>query len=247
MAEYQIGLVTISDDPLRRLSFSSKQLEYYSYGLPVLVPAWRTDPVLAPGTVAYTEETFLDQVASLRDPAVLGGHECPGSHPRLRALVGLSPAALDGVPVLASSPVSPGHLTPLPGPRRLRAVKPAPRHARRGLSGFWLQLGMALVGLTIGALALSTPSMVRIPAELAACLLGPAAIFFRTFRRLPDLGSRLGATLIAVLASWTAAGTGVLALGVGLSRVPAVAILASVYLLGILTFVAFRAGRMRRF
>lgn len=51
---------------------------------------------------------------------------------------------------------------------------------------------MALVGLTIGALALSTPSMVRIPAELAACLLGPAAIFFRTFRRLPDLGSRLG-------------------------------------------------------
>jgi hypothetical protein len=62
--------VTISDDPLRRLSFSSKQLEYYSYGLPVLVPAWRTDPVLAPGSVTYTEETFLDQVATLQDPAV---------------------------------------------------------------------------------------------------------------------------------------------------------------------------------
>ncbi|MGA3218653.1 MAG: hypothetical protein ABSE77_06195 [Acidimicrobiales bacterium] len=70
LAEYQIGLVTISDDPLRRLSFSSKQLEYFSYGLPVLVPAWRSDELLASGSLPYTEETFVDQVAILSDGAV---------------------------------------------------------------------------------------------------------------------------------------------------------------------------------
>jgi hypothetical protein len=70
LADYQIGLVTITDDPLRRLSFSSKQLEYFSYGLPVLVPAWRNDPVLAAGTLPYTEDTFLDQVATLADRAI---------------------------------------------------------------------------------------------------------------------------------------------------------------------------------
>jgi hypothetical protein len=67
LADYQIGLVTISDDPLRRLSFSSKQLEYFSYGLPVLVPAWRSDDTLAPGSLPYTEETFLSQVAALAE------------------------------------------------------------------------------------------------------------------------------------------------------------------------------------
>jgi len=70
LADYQIGLVTISDDPLRRMSFSSKQLQYFSYGLPVLVPAWRNDAVLAPASVPYTEETFLDQVATLADRTV---------------------------------------------------------------------------------------------------------------------------------------------------------------------------------
>jgi hypothetical protein len=67
LADYQIGLVTITDDPLRRYSFSSKQLEYFSYGLPVLVPAWRSDPLLAPGSVPYTEDTFLAQVEHLSD------------------------------------------------------------------------------------------------------------------------------------------------------------------------------------
>jgi hypothetical protein len=67
LANYQIGLVTVSDDPLRRLGFSSKQLQYFSYGLPTLVPAWRSDPVLAPASVAYTEDTFVEQVATLAD------------------------------------------------------------------------------------------------------------------------------------------------------------------------------------
>jgi hypothetical protein len=127
----------------------------------------------------------------------------------------------------------------------LRAVNPTPRHTRRLLSGFWLQLVIALAGLTVGALALPAPSVVRVPAEFAACLLGPGALFFRTFRRLPDVGARLGATLVAVLGSWTGAGTGVLALRAGLSRASAVAVLATVYLLGILAFVAFRARRTR--
>jgi hypothetical protein len=70
LADYQVGLVTISDDPLRRMGFSSKQLQYFSYGLPVLVPEWRSDPVLAPATVSYTEDTFLAQVATLGDRAV---------------------------------------------------------------------------------------------------------------------------------------------------------------------------------
>jgi hypothetical protein len=70
LAKYQIGLVTVSDDPLRRLGFSSKQLQYFSYGLPALVPAWRSDPVLAPASIPYTEDTFLERVATLADRAV---------------------------------------------------------------------------------------------------------------------------------------------------------------------------------
>jgi len=70
LAKYQIGLVTVSDDPLRRLGFSSKQLQYFSYGLPTLVPAWRSDPVLAAGSVPYTEDTFLERVATLADRSV---------------------------------------------------------------------------------------------------------------------------------------------------------------------------------
>jgi hypothetical protein len=68
LADYQIGLVTITDDPLRRMSFSSKQLEYFSYGLPVLVPDWRTDTILAPGTIPYNETDFLEKVHTMRDP-----------------------------------------------------------------------------------------------------------------------------------------------------------------------------------
>jgi hypothetical protein len=65
LADYQIGLVTITDDPLRRMSFSSKQLEYFSYGLPVLVPDWRTDTILAPGTIPYNETDFLEKIDAL--------------------------------------------------------------------------------------------------------------------------------------------------------------------------------------
>jgi hypothetical protein len=63
LAQYQFGLITITDDALRRSSFSSKQLEYYSYGLPVLTPAWRRDDVLDPAALRYTEESISDLLA----------------------------------------------------------------------------------------------------------------------------------------------------------------------------------------
>ena len=67
LAEYQFGLITISDDPLRRSSFSSKHLEYISYGLPVLTPKWRRDAVLDPSSIYYSEEFFLETLLKYRD------------------------------------------------------------------------------------------------------------------------------------------------------------------------------------
>ena len=64
LAQYQFGLITITDDALRRSSFSSKQLEYYSYGLPVLTPAWRRDTALDPAAMRYTEESIGDLLAA---------------------------------------------------------------------------------------------------------------------------------------------------------------------------------------
>jgi hypothetical protein len=68
LADYQFGLTTISDDPLRRRSFSSKHLEYISYGLPVLTPAWRQDELLEPSSIYFTEETFVDQIVATNRP-----------------------------------------------------------------------------------------------------------------------------------------------------------------------------------
>ncbi len=57
---YQFGLITISKDKLRSSSFSSKHLEYISYGLPVLTPEWRKDKFLQDVSIYYNEENFLD-------------------------------------------------------------------------------------------------------------------------------------------------------------------------------------------
>jgi hypothetical protein len=67
LADYQIGLVTVTDDPLRRSSFSSKQLEYYSYGLPALSPDWRSDAVLDPAALLYNEANFLSLIDKFQD------------------------------------------------------------------------------------------------------------------------------------------------------------------------------------
>jgi hypothetical protein len=58
LCQYQLGLVTCSKDALRREGFSSKHLHYLTYGLPVLVPAWRKHLDLLRGSLPYTEQTF---------------------------------------------------------------------------------------------------------------------------------------------------------------------------------------------
>jgi len=59
---YQFGLITITKDELRKMSFSSKHLEYLSYGLPVLTPDWRKDPLLEDVSIYYNENNFLDVI-----------------------------------------------------------------------------------------------------------------------------------------------------------------------------------------
>ena len=65
LLDYQIGLITISADPLRCDGFSAKHVEYVAHGLPVLVPAWRRNLQLIRGSIPYTEETFLGVIESL--------------------------------------------------------------------------------------------------------------------------------------------------------------------------------------
>jgi hypothetical protein len=67
LVDYQIGLITISTDPLRCAGFSAKNLQYIAHGLPVLVPAWRRNMHLIRGSIPYTEESFLSVIESLRD------------------------------------------------------------------------------------------------------------------------------------------------------------------------------------
>jgi len=68
LADYQFGLITCTDDPLRRSGFSAKHLQYFAYGLPVLLPKWRDDPALAEGSVPYDEDSFAEAVAAASAP-----------------------------------------------------------------------------------------------------------------------------------------------------------------------------------
>jgi hypothetical protein len=62
LSQYQFGLITISKDKLRSNSFSAKHLIYISYGLPVLCPEWRQDPLLKSATIYYNENNFEKQL-----------------------------------------------------------------------------------------------------------------------------------------------------------------------------------------
>jgi Glycosyltransferase Family 4 len=68
LLEYQFGLITITDDELRREGFSAKHLEYVSYGLPVLCPEWRQDRRLANVTIPFNESNFVDQLRAYSTP-----------------------------------------------------------------------------------------------------------------------------------------------------------------------------------
>ncbi len=107
--------------------------------------------------------------------------------------------------------------------------------------GLGLQLGLSLVALAVGVAGLSAPSVIRLPAEVFACVLAPWVLYFRSFARL-QLVVRAGVSLIALIASWTAASTAVLALGTGVSNHAVTAILIAVYFLAAIAFLALRRG-----
>ncbi len=67
LPNYQFGLITITKDRLRREGYSAKHLEYLSYGLPVLVPDWRTSTKNIPGTIHYNEDNFLEIIKEYSD------------------------------------------------------------------------------------------------------------------------------------------------------------------------------------
>ena len=62
LLDYQFGLVTLSKDRLRNEGFSAKHLEYLSYGLPVLMPEWRTVSRSIKGTIHYNKGNFLSLI-----------------------------------------------------------------------------------------------------------------------------------------------------------------------------------------
>jgi hypothetical protein len=68
LADYQLGLITCTQDLIRQEGFSAKHLQYLARGLPVLVPAWRRHLDLLRGSVPYTEHDFTAVVGAL-------GHE----------------------------------------------------------------------------------------------------------------------------------------------------------------------------
>lgn len=67
LRQYQLGLVTCSKDALRQEGFSSKHMHYLTYGLPVLVPAWRRHLDLLRGSLPYTEQTFRSVIDAMSD------------------------------------------------------------------------------------------------------------------------------------------------------------------------------------
>ena len=63
LSEYQFGLITITQDTLRREGgFSAKHLDYLAHGLPVLIPEWREYAKDLKGTVLFNENNFLNQI-----------------------------------------------------------------------------------------------------------------------------------------------------------------------------------------
>ena len=93
LLEYQIGLITISTDRLRRAGFSAKNLEYIAHGLPVLVPAWRRDMHLIRGSIPYTEEGFLVHSGVAEQRARMAADQRRGVRPGTGACVGQGPGA----------------------------------------------------------------------------------------------------------------------------------------------------------
>jgi hypothetical protein len=70
LAEYQIGLITVSRDDLRQHSPSTKFPYYFAHGLPVLFPEWMKEGYEYPDcAVPFNEQNFVEVVKSLVDQA----------------------------------------------------------------------------------------------------------------------------------------------------------------------------------
>jgi glycosyltransferase involved in cell wall biosynthesis len=65
MAEYQCGLITISQDRLRRHSPSTKFAYYFAHGLPVLFPDWMKEGYTYPAAIPFNEDNFADQARAV--------------------------------------------------------------------------------------------------------------------------------------------------------------------------------------
>jgi len=110
-------------------------------------------------------------------------------------------------------------------------------------SGFRMQLFIGATGVVLGVAALAAPNAIRVPVELAACLVGPVALYFRSFTQISDLPVRVGFSLIAVIASWIVVSIIVLALNTGLSNASAAVMLGLVYLMGVCAFPLLKEYR----
>lgn len=62
LAGYQLGVITVSQDRLRQHSPATKFAYYFSYGLPVLFPAWMKEGYEYEAALPYDELTFNDVV-----------------------------------------------------------------------------------------------------------------------------------------------------------------------------------------
>jgi hypothetical protein len=58
LADYQLGLITVSQDRLRQHSPATKFAYYFSYGLPVLFPTWMKEGHEYAAAVPYDEQSF---------------------------------------------------------------------------------------------------------------------------------------------------------------------------------------------
>jgi len=67
LKNYQFGLLTISKDRLRKKGWSFKQMDYISYGLPILMPSWRRDPVFKDVCIYFSKKNFLKKINEYTD------------------------------------------------------------------------------------------------------------------------------------------------------------------------------------
>ena len=70
LADYQLGLITVSRDRLRQHSPATKFPYYFSYGLPVLFPEWMKEGHEYEAAIPYNEDNFVEQVNYASDEKI---------------------------------------------------------------------------------------------------------------------------------------------------------------------------------